>query len=55
MTEKQQITTPSGMGGLQSYNEKTGSKVQISPEMVVIIIGVVILGITAIKFLTPIA
>jgi len=50
---KNQIQTPSGMGGLQRFDEEYPSKVQISPEMVTIIIGIVILGIAAIKLLIP--
>ena len=47
--DKNQISTPSGMGGLQRFNEEYHSKFQISPETVTIIIGIVILGTAAIK------
>ena len=44
-----QISTPSGMGGLMRFNEEYPSKFQISPEMVVILIAIVVIGITIIK------
>ena len=52
MTEKDnQIRTPSGMGGLVSYNEGgVKSKFQITPEMVTIMIGVVVLGSAALRY-----
>jgi preprotein translocase subunit Sec61beta len=55
MGKEETITTPSSMGGLQRFNEEYPSKVQISPETVTIIIGIVILGIAAIKLWIPIA
>jgi preprotein translocase subunit Sec61beta len=43
------ISTPSGMGGLLRYNEEYPSKIQISPEQVVILIAAVIIIMTIIK------
>ncbi len=43
------ISTPSGMGGLLRYNEEYPSKFRISPEIVVVLIAAVIIGITIIK------
>jgi len=43
------ISTPSGMGGLMRFNEEYPSKFRISPEMVVVLIAVVVIGITIIK------
>jgi preprotein translocase subunit Sec61beta len=43
------ISTPSGMGGLMRFNEEYPSKLRISPEMVVVMIAIVIIGITIIK------
>jgi preprotein translocase subunit Sec61beta len=43
------ISTPSGMGGLMRFNEEYPSKIQISPQQVVILIAAVIIGITIIK------
>jgi preprotein translocase subunit Sec61beta len=54
MANDEQIRTPSGMGGLQSYNEQTGSKVQIKPEWVIIAIGLVVIGMAILKVLIPI-
>lgn len=54
MTNDEQIRTPSGMGGLQSYHEPTGSKVQIKPEWIVIAIGLVVVGMAVLKLLIPI-
>jgi len=43
------ISTPSGMGGLMRFNEEYPSKLQISPEAVVVLIAVVIIAMTIIK------
>jgi len=43
------ISTPSGMGGLMRFNEEYPSKFQISPELVVVLIAIVVIGITIIK------
>jgi preprotein translocase subunit Sec61beta len=45
------ISTPSGMGGLMRFNEEYPSKFQFSPEVVVILIAAVIVLITAIKLI----
>jgi preprotein translocase subunit Sec61beta len=54
MTDNNQIITPSGMSGLQRYNEQTGSKLQIKPEYVLILIVLVVIGMAGIKMLLPI-
>jgi len=46
----QKITTPSGMGGLQRFDEEYPSKIQISPEMVTIFIGIIIIAMALIKY-----
>lgn len=43
------ISTPSGMGGLMRFNEEYSSKFQISPTQVIILIAIVIIGMTIIK------
>jgi preprotein translocase subunit Sec61beta len=43
------ISTPSGMGGLMRFNEEYPSKFQFSPEMVVVLIAIVIIGMTIVK------
>ena len=43
------ISTPSGMGGLMRFNEEYPSKFQISPEQVVILIVAVVVVMTIIK------
>lgn len=43
------VSTPSGMGGLMRFNEEYPSKFQIAPELVMVLIGIVIILITAIK------
>ena len=43
------ITTPSGMGGLIRFNEEYVSKIQVSPEQVVILIAAEIVAMTIIK------
>jgi preprotein translocase subunit Sec61beta len=43
------ISTPSGMGGLMRFNEEYPSKFQIAPEIVFVMIGIVIILITAVK------
>lgn len=43
------ISTPSGMGGLMRFNEEYPSKFQISPELVIVLIAIVVIGITIIK------
>ena len=43
------ISTPSGMGGLMRFNEEYSSKLKISPQLLVIIIAAVIVGITILK------
>jgi preprotein translocase subunit Sec61beta len=45
------ISTPSGMGGLMRFNEEYPSKIQITPEQVLIFVAVVIVGITIIKLM----
>lgn len=55
MTDKnQQISTPSGMGGLQRFREEYPSKLQIKPEVVIVMIGIVVIGMAAAKMLAPI-
>ena len=44
-----QVSTPSGMGGLMRFNDEYPSKFQISPEMVIALIALVVVGITIIK------
>ena len=41
--------TPSGAGGLLRYNEEYPSKLKISPEMVLVLIAIVVIGMTIIK------
>ncbi len=43
------INTPSGMGGLMRFNEEYPSKLQISPEQVIILTAIVIVGMIIIK------
>ena len=43
------ITTPSGMGGLMRFNDEYPSKLQISPEMVIIMIVLVVIAMTIVK------
>jgi len=43
------ISTPSGMGGLMRFNDEYTSKLQISPQMVVVLIALVIIAMTVIK------
>ena len=43
------IKTPSGMGGLMRFNEEYPSKLQITPEMVTIIIAAVIVCMALLK------
>lgn len=43
------ISTPSGMGGLMRFNEEYSSKFKISPQVLVIVIAAVIVGITILK------
>lgn len=45
------ISTPSGMGGLMRFNDEYPSKFRFSPEAVVIIIVAVIIGITILKIM----
>lgn len=45
------IHTPSGMGGLMRYNEEYPSKINLSPNHIVIIIIAVIIGMAVIKLL----
>jgi preprotein translocase subunit Sec61beta len=43
------VSTPSGMGGLMRFSEEYPSKFQISPEIVMVLIGIVIILVTAVK------
>jgi len=43
------ISTPSGMGGLLRYNDEYSSKIQIAPEHVIILIAAVIVIMTIVK------
>lgn len=43
------ISTPSGMGGLMRFNEEYPSRLQISPEQVMILTAVVIVAMVLIK------
>ena len=43
------ITTPAGAGGLMRFSDEYPSKLRISPEMVIVLIAVVIVGITILK------
>lgn len=43
------ITTPAGAGGLMRFNDEYPSKLRISPEMVIILIAIVVVGITVLK------
>jgi len=43
------LSTPSGMGGLLRYNEEYPSKLLITPQQVLILIGAVIVIMTLIK------
>jgi preprotein translocase subunit Sec61beta len=49
--QKDQITTPSGSGGLVNFREEYPSKLRITPEWVFIIIAIVVIGITALKLM----
>ena len=43
------LSTPSGMGGLIRFNEEYPSKLTFSPEQVMIAIAVIIIGLTILK------
>ena len=43
------MSIPSGMGGLMRFNEEYPSKLRISPEIVVVLIVIVIIGMTILK------
>ncbi|MDP1729147.1 MAG: preprotein translocase subunit Sec61beta [archaeon] len=43
------LSTPSGMGGLMRFNEEYPSRLQISPEQVIILTAVVIVAMILIK------
>jgi preprotein translocase subunit Sec61beta len=45
------ISTPSGMGGLMRFNDEYNSKLQISPQMVVVMIALVVIAMTVIKII----
>jgi len=45
------ITTPSGMGGLMRFSDEYPSKLRISPEMVIVLIAAVVVGITILKIM----
>lgn len=45
------ISTPSGMGGLMRFNEEYSSKLQISAEQVIILIIAVVILVTIIKII----
>lgn len=49
-----QITTPSGSGGLVNFREEYPSKLQITPEWVIIAIVLVIVGMAALKLVLKI-
>jgi preprotein translocase subunit Sec61beta len=44
-----QMSIPSGMGGLMRFNEEYPSKLRISPEQVIIFVVLVIIGMTILK------
>lgn len=46
------VSAPSGIGGLLRYNEEYPSKLQISPEIVVAMIVVVVIAMAALKLIT---
>jgi len=43
---------PSSGGGLLRYNEEYPSKLQIKPEMVIVLIAIVVAGMFILKILT---
>lgn len=45
------MSMPSGMGGLMRFNEEYTSKLQISPQQVVVLIVAVVVVMTAIKLM----
>jgi preprotein translocase subunit Sec61beta len=45
------ISTPSGMGGLMRFSDEYPSKLRISPEMVIILIAAVVVGVTFLKLI----
>lgn len=45
------ISTPSGMGGLMRFNDEYHSKFQISPQMAIVMIAMVIVAMTIIKII----
>ena len=53
MVNNEQITTPSGMGGLQRFDEQTGSRAQIKPEWLLAIIIMVVIGMAGLKLAFP--
>ena len=55
MTNESTITTPSGQGGLQRFNEEYPSKFQIKPEWIIAGIVFVIAVMFALKRFVPIA
>jgi len=45
------LLMPSGSGGLMRYNEEYKSKIMLTPTHVVILIGIVVLGLAALKIM----
>jgi preprotein translocase subunit Sec61beta len=45
------LSTPSGMGGLMRFNEEYPSKFRISPQAVIIMIAAVIVGAIVLKII----
>ncbi len=45
------ITTPMGAGGLMRFNDEYPSKLRISPEMVIVLIAIVVVGVTFLKLI----
>jgi len=54
MANEKSITTPSGQGGLQRFDEDLGSKIQIKPELVAIAVIVIVVGMAILKHFRPI-
>ena len=51
MAESGGILMPSGSGGLMRYNEEYKSKLMLSPNLVVILIIAVVVGMAVLKLL----
>ena len=50
----QQLSVPSGFGGLTRYNEEYDSKFKFSPGIVILLVILSVLGVLALKFIFPI-